>query len=309
MKKSFFVLITVLLPLGLFAQYDNIRFPQTAEEIALYKKLGVQSELQQLQGENGELANYAGRMFNPEGKIMGYKDYTKRQYYLYDDRGRVSSFLDSTFDGERFTVKELSFQYDGRGMLAAVNGQEGLSTLTYNEAKKVLVEKTPLDSPATMLYRYTPAGLLTEVSAFDNGGRLLEHDQFNYTTNGLIYNETLVKYGTNGSKDSVLRVYIYDQNKRVSKKQEFTFSEWLASASGDGKATHQGSHYEDGNYSYTYDKNGRLVSEEYINKRSLKGGYYKTWTYDENGLVKKSTVKTDLSEPQIFHHKYTFYNK
>lgn len=116
-----FNVLFMLMAISANAQYESIRNPQTREEIALLKKNNVMGETQ-YSIENDKKIPYFTRAYDHDGRVVISADYYDRKYYLYDDKGNMVSYLDSTRTDNGFKVSEYKFQYDSYGKLKAMTG-------------------------------------------------------------------------------------------------------------------------------------------------------------------------------------------
>src|SRR5688572_29622321 len=83
------------------AQYYSLLNPQTQQQIAKFKeqKVAVQTAFIDM---NGNQAPYGISKYNAEGKIIANINPKNHQHFVYDESGKLVSFIDSANDGRRF---------------------------------------------------------------------------------------------------------------------------------------------------------------------------------------------------------------
>jgi hypothetical protein len=292
-----------------FAQYDNIRFPQTADEIALFRDHKVMGETQ-WSIENGKKIPYYSRAFDPGGHVVISADYYHRQYYIYDANGNVVSFLDSSRNEKgTFEAKEYKFRYFDNGKLMEAEGPGLQSLYQFVPETNVLTEKlVKNDTAYTNRYKYDPQGRLTDALYLDASNKPMIHLTKYYSSDGRIFNETISSAGKEFS-DSTLTVYEYNDNKQLISKHRFRFQVYYFDLKGTGKPDHSASHYDDAVSNFDLDEKGRPVAEEFTIKGDKLNYRYSTWKYDNNGLVTKETYRIGKAEPKTIVHEYVYFDQ
>ena len=306
---SFIILTMLIATLNVQAQYETIRFPQKAEEIALYKKNKIMGETQ-IGIDSSKKIPYLSRAFDSEGRIVISQDYNHIKYYKYDEKGNVIDFLDSArTSGTNYTVTEYKFTYDENGMLKNLVAPDFKSQFAYNAAKKILTETlVKNDTTRKNRYYYDTNGRMKESIFYSPQNYRIAHTIHNYSSTGRINNECYVQM-TSTSKDSTLQIYEYNDKNQLEKKELFRFIEFKYSSNGTGSPNRSASHYGSATYTYELDSAGRPLGEEYSVKDDKLNYSYSTWAYDKNGLITKDTYLYAHGEPKTTEHVYYYFDK
>jgi hypothetical protein len=198
------------------AQYERILTPLSAEEIAKYKNAGVKMEKQEATG-NIQLSTAENkiRYISPDGLLLGQFTYKERQYFMYDEAGKVARALDSLVVAtDKFDVFKYSVNYAANGKPQQMVINKDWSTFQWDAAKNELTETLSHDTPAVNVYKYDGQGRLIMSKSFTQSRYLLEKHELNYTKGGLLYTEILVQYN-GASKDSIAAYYFYNDKTHV----------------------------------------------------------------------------------------------
>jgi hypothetical protein len=310
-KKHLILIISGIA--GLFsttahAQYENIRFPQPAAEIALFQKNKVMGETQwSIEGD--KKIPYYTRAFDPQGRQVISADYYHRIYYLYDERGYLSSFLDSFRTNTGFDVSEYKFRYYDNGMLMEMKGPGMNASFTYDPEKRILTEKLiKNDTAYTNIYKYDEQGKLKDAQYFDADRKPTVHTTKNYASDGRLYNESIMTAGKDFS-DSTLTIYEYNDKNQLFRKQRFRYQTFYYSTKGSLQPDHSASHYDQGITNYELDAQGRPIAEEFTIKDDKLTYRYNTWQYDQKGLTIKQTLRIGKAEPKTIVHDYVYFDQ
>jgi|GEM_PF-6552189 len=288
------------------AQYDDIRYPQKPEEIALFKKNKVQGETQWIQKDTKKLPNMT-RAFDPEGRVVIAQDYNHIKYYKYDGKGYVTEFLDSARKDSGYTRNDYTFRYYDNGLLQEVDGPGFKSQFIYDPARKKLTETMVKgDTTRKNIFYYDSKLRFKDAIYYSPEHYRTAHFIKNYGDDGRLYNECVVQM-TKSYKDSVLSINEYNDKKQLVKKQVFTFLDFKYSDKGSKYFDRSASHYGAATYEYNLDSMGRPVAEEYSVKDDKLNYSFSTWTYDKNGLVTKETFLFGHGDPKITLHEYYYY--
>ena len=301
-------LLWAFAPSRVLAQYDDIRYPQKPDEIALFKKNKVMGETQ-WSLENDKKLPYMTRAFDTSGHVVIAQDYHHIRYYKYDDRGNVTVFLDSTRKENGFTVSEFKFIYDKYGMLSNAEGPDFKSVFVYDLGKNKLSETMEKnDTVRVKRYTYDQKNRLKEAYFYSPEHKRTSHFLKNYGLDGRLYNECQVQIDK-GYTDSTLSINEYNDKKQLVKKEVFRFTTFKYSSTGSGYPDRSASHNAVATYEYNLDSLGRPIAEEYSVKDDKLSYSYSTWAYDKNGLLTKNTYLFGHGEPKITLHDYYYYNK
>jgi len=305
----FIILIVLSISLRTHGQYEEIRFPQKADEIALFKKNKIMGETQ-IGIDSGKRVPYLSRAFDTEGRLVIAQDYNHIRYYKYDEKGNVIDFLDSArISGNSYNVTEYKFTYDENGMLKSLVAPDFKSNFVYNPTKRLLTETlVKNDTTRKNRYYYDAAGKMKESIFYSPQNYRIAHTIHNYSSTGRINNEVYVQM-TSTSKDSTLQIYEYNSKNQLEKKQLFRFIEFKYSDNGSGSPNRSASHYGVATYDYELDSEGRPLGEEYSVKDDKLNYSYSTWAYDKNGLVTKDTYLYAHGEPKTTQHIYYYFDK
>jgi hypothetical protein len=304
------IVILIVLSFGsikLQAQYDKLRSPQTKEEIDLLQKNKVMGQTVYLMDKGQKLAS-EGRAYDRSGRIIGMILYNKRDYFLYDEQGRLVDFMDSVLNGENFVAKHYTFAYDSSGKLSFINLPDASVSFSYDKKSRTLTEKLSRnDSVFRTTYTYNKFDKPLDIKCYDVDGKLYKRHSFSYTDNGFLYSERMAVHADN-VLDSVVNIYQYDGNNRVAERQVFTFNIALLKDAEKGPYTRQAEHYDSEDYLYTYNKDGRLASEERKVKSDPLSYYYRTFEYDSRGLMIKSSDQVAKMEPRFYVYEYAYFD-
>lgn len=292
------------------AQHEQILKPQEASEIALYKALKVKIEKQEVVSNVNYNRGNRIRMFDPNGRVIGNFDFYNRKYYRYDQEGRVAGLLDSvnnedeknTFRGTPFSV-----QYGDNKFPKMIIGGNASYTFDWNAEDRLLTETSTTDTPARSIYKYNMQGNLVDAKYFDAAGRVLEHRAIFYNKNQKS-RENLVNYFED-AVDSTSEFFFYDDDHggRLATKQVFKHNTWVVEKDTAGRATNTASKNDAGIYTYTYDKKGQLVKEEFKSSVSEFKNTMTLYSYYDNGLIKRVSERTGKLPPEIVEYSYIFY--
>lgn len=310
MKYIYVFLLALCLsqPGILRAQFDDIRFPLTPEEISLYKKNKVMGEMQKFV-DKGVPKSYRARALDTSGKLLASLSYASSQYYRYDDKGRVVAHLDSVrnMDGT-FTVKQYDFTYDEKtGKLTQANTPAGIVNYNFDAKRNILTQAhRQNDTMLLSKYYFDAMNRLVVIEGFDYTNRLVSKVERNFASNGLLHMEEIVASDPSGS-DSTMIFYVYNPDRTLQQKQVFNFIKTFVSKDGSSTPTHSAEQNSAGTYMYTYDKNRNKLSEEYKHSMDKFSNFYSTWQYNEKGLPVKRTYKLGINEPQTILYEYGFY--
>ncbi len=291
------------------AQYEQVRFPQKPEEIALFKKNKVMGETQ-FGVDSGKKVPYLTRAFDTGGRVVISQDYNHIKYYKYDEKGNMIEFLDSVrIDKTHFRADDYKFTYDENGLLKKMEGPDSKSIFTYNAKRKILTEKfTKNDTTTQNRYYYNAQGRMRESIFYSPEFYRTAHVVKNYSADGRLNNEAFVQLSPNSS-DSTLEIFEYDAQNHLEKKEVFRFVDFKYSTNGSSKPNRSASHYGVATYQYDLDNEGRPVAEEYSVKNDKLNYSYSTWAYDKNGLITKDTYLYAHGEPKTTQHVYYYFDK
>jgi hypothetical protein len=291
------------------AQFDNIRFPQTEDEITLFRDNRVMGETE-FSLEKEKKIPYYSRAFDPGGHVVISADYYHRQYYIYDDKGNVISFLDSVRNNKgSFDVSEYRFRYFNNGKLLEATGPGIHSTFTYNPDKNVLTE-TQLRNDSTFInkFEYDINGRLMDAKYSDFLHQPVMHITKTFSADGRLFNESITTVGKEFN-DSTLTIYEYNDKKQLFQKHRFRFQVYFFSTRGEGKPDRSASHYDDAISKYDLDDKGRPIAEEFTIKGDKLNYRYNTWKYNKTGLLTKETTRIGNAEPKTILHEYIYFDQ
>ena len=303
---SFILLFSLLGYSPLMAQYEEILKPQTKEEINLYKKLKVKMEQQKIVSKVNNGKGNKVRLYSPEGQLLGSFDYTARKYYKYDEQGRVIAMADTVLgDDNKYKGTDYSIRYGDNGMPELIVAGNVNSIFKYDTATMLLKENLTSDSPALNYYKFDKMGLV-ESGSLNRAGQFMTRHGIEYRAKGVPMREYVTNYYEE-AKDSMTIFYIYDEKNQLKTKQVFLRNTWYTSEDNAGRPTGAATHNEAGIYNYTYDEQGRVISEDYTNSVTDQKSHYITYKYYDNGLIKEVTEKYGKQEPAVINYTYTFY--
>ncbi len=292
------------------AQYEDIRNPLTPEEIALYKKNKVMAELQKIV-DNGTPKNYKARAIDTSGRLLASITFDRKQYYMYDEAGRLIAHLDSvrSTDG-KFTVKEYSFSYDDNsGKLNRAITPEGTVNFNFDTRKNILTQAHFAgDTMKLSRYYYDALNRVVLIEGLDQQNKIINKVERAFSSNGTLHREEIVGRYSAGL-DSTVIMYVYNANRQLQQKLVYSFRKFYVSMSGSVEPTHSAEQFSLGTLKYTYDKKGNKIAEEYTNSIDKLSNYYNTWQYNDKGLLTKRTQKQGIFEPQVVVYDYGFFEK
>ena len=291
---------------NMFAQYDDIRFPQSKEQCALLKKLNVLGQTDYTT-KNGQRLAAVGKAYNDEGQIIAHIEYNHKRYYLYDANGRVTAHLDSTLTPyDTYIVSEYRFIYDDAGNLVSAKLPGSTSTFTHDPTRHVITERVNThDTILIRVYTFNAQNKPLEIKSIDVAHQTVETHHWLYAESGLVVNESNA-FISPELRDSSFIVYGYNDKKQIFERDAYHFKTMYVYDVVGAKPTHSAEQYSADVYLYTYDDQGRVSSEEHKNKQNRLSDYFRTTKYNENGLIKTYSERVAKTEPRFFNCEYVY---
>ena len=142
------------------AQYFDATHRQSHEETELLKAHNIREKITYIQqGDN--TAPYGVNYYDTGGRVIFIANPMHHEHFRYDDKGRMTYWLDSANDGRRFEKHEYYFGYDSKGALNLYK-TEGAESRFFNSDNNVQED---------ILHK----GLVTEVRkySYNNDGKLI----------------------------------------------------------------------------------------------------------------------------------------
>ena len=296
------------LPLNVFAQYDEYRYPQDKEEIAKFRKLKVRIEDKYPDNDSVKGAHII-REFDTLGRIISFISQYNRKHYEYDAKGRLINYIDSARGANDFIRSDFEFQYEGPGGRLSFARVDPFSlTFKYNEEKKMLFESAMVDFEQyrQRYFYYDAQGRLKEeqwVYPKEHGKEKSRYITLN--REGKPTREIIIKYYLNGGLDSEFVTHQYDDKNRELEMK--TISTTHSKPDGfSSQPVISSIEIDTSTYLYTYNNYGK--SSE-IFHYSIKGyDHSYEWWFDKKGL-KYEEIYFSQAKNSTQHslYRYTFY--
>lgn len=300
---SFVCLLFISLKVS--AQYKELLEPQYDWEIAALKKNHILAEQLYLLDEKGKKIHFQNRVYNANGQMVLSYDAGQRRYYVYDNKGRMTSYLDSTKKGDVWNVSEYHMTYDNDGRLKTLTSKDFSSTFSFDKEHNILHEKKMRgDTVSEAAYYYNSSGMLTEAIAYDEHGERIAHELYWFGEKGRKNKEAKTIYGSS-AHDSTLTVYQYNDDNVMTGKMVFAFMEMmLGEEDKPNAAKTRATHYEVSNYTYKYDGKGRLIGDLMTSKQNPLSQHTFLYTYDDRGLRIKESYRRGKVDPHVIIREY-----
>ena len=247
---------------------------------ALYKANGIATfETEYTYSTKDQLLTMADYKVNSSVKEL-YR-YTSYQYDAFNQITGISEFSGSHIPNEtELSKNRMIYSYDLEGRIA---------TITFPEERKGDV--------VGLEYAYDSCGHRTDIYTVANDGTTNALVKYVYTSTGELREEiTYRKFRDGNTKDYIKKEYTYDKFDRVVKIEFFD-------------STQPGVVRE--SYTYTYDKNFRIVSETIynnyagLNLNTINETHY--YKYDSVGRIIEVTIKN--KENQVTSTTHYAYDK
>jgi YD repeat-containing protein len=204
------------------AQYNEILTPQSASQMELLKSNKVTLRKNYILINGGE-GNYGFSKFDADGRLLVSFEPLHRQYFTYDDKGRVTACMDSLSDGRRFMKTSYSFTYNADGKLSTVTAGASKSIFQWNDGGSKAVEKitAPNGLVSEKKYTYNSDGKLILIEQTNADGRPVLKHKLLYNQYGDLASEIRSEQFSGGETDSSTAIYSYDGTGRLITKKEF----------------------------------------------------------------------------------------
>lgn len=271
----------LLLPLLFFlanmplsqAQYDDIRFPRSENEINRIKNLKIKKEAENSTETGQELPN-AMNNFDANGRIIRSISPEARRIFSYNLQGQLVSRTDSLLEGRRFKVEAYSFEYDEQGKLSAAKLPGGSSVFSRGPADNIISEiYTGADGKKSYrTYKYNETGRLKEES-WKNADSSLQKTRRIYLNKRNMPVAEVIIANNYGKLDSTYIMRVFDANDDIVKKQLVVVSDYKNTAT---------AKKESKTFIYTYDPKGNMTSES-CNATSASACFKNEWSYTGAG--------------------------
>jgi RHS repeat-associated protein len=269
--------------------------------------------------------------YDAVGNLVKANDVDSTFTFNYDSRDRVTQVSQT---GVSVAPITLNYTYDGTGNRTSVSDNLGVSVNSTYDARNLLTSQTWQGTgidPARVNYTYDDRGARTQIQRFSNlaGTELVGSSTFNYDalqrltgiTHSSSAGSTLANYSYNYNLASFLNSetykgqttnYTYDRANQLTNTDRSVLPDenYTYDANGNriGNSFVVGANNQilsDGQFNYTYDKEGNLAT-----KTNIATGTLTTYNYDfRNRLIEVVDTNASGNATQSVEFKYDAFNR
>jgi len=283
-KTRYLIIIFAVLCSFSRAQYFEATHRQSADEINQLKTHNIREKITYIQQADNSVP-FGVTFYDTGGRVVFIANPNHHEHFIYDEKGRMTGWVDSVNDGRRFEKHEYQFGYNSKGTInlyktstteskffpLGQNIQEDvlhngivieLRKYDYNNDRKVTLE----------LFREPGPDSLGKITYFHK----ILYNKYGDLASEIVYNPLKDCKG-----DSTVLINTYDSKGKLIHKQRS-----IKKLSCGAIANTIDRKMETESVSMVYNASGKLTNESMVSSDpSL--SYKKEFVYNENGILVK----------------------